>query len=67
MKPVPDEPEVLPEVSEVDPVNGAIVALVELVVELTREDSPERKAAMTEVLAAAERIRAALKPKPRMN
>ena len=61
----PDDADVTPEVSEVDPICAAVVPLVELVCELTGENSPERRAAMTEVLQAAERIRAALKPRPR--
>jgi hypothetical protein len=53
--------------SEVDPINTAICPLIAAVFELTAPDSPERKAAMNEVLAVGERIREALRPRPTIN
>jgi hypothetical protein len=50
-----------------DEVNAALVPLVELVLALTTDGSLERKAALSEVLASAGRIRAALASKPRLN
>jgi hypothetical protein len=52
--------------AEVDPINTAICPLIAAVFELTAPDSPERKAAMNEVLAAGERIKQALASKPRL-
>jgi hypothetical protein len=40
--------------------------LIEYIFELTAPDSAERKAAMNEILALPARIRAALRPKPRL-
>jgi hypothetical protein len=53
--------------TEADPIHAAICSLIVTVFELTAPDSPERKAAMNEVLAAGERIKQALAPKPRPN
>jgi hypothetical protein len=53
-----DEADELPEV--VDPINAAICPLIMAVFEMTADGSPERAAAMNEVLAAAEKVRAAL-------
>jgi hypothetical protein len=53
-----DEIDELPEVA--DAITSAISSLIVAVVEATEPDSPERARAMNEVLAAAERIRAAL-------
>jgi hypothetical protein len=53
--------------AEVDPINAAICPLFEVVFAHTRDGSPERRAAMSEVLHIAERIRAALAPKPTLN
>jgi hypothetical protein len=53
--------------TEVDPVRAALGPLFEVVIHATAADSPERERAMTEVLAAAERIRAALCPRQRLN
>ncbi len=52
-----DEMDELPEVA--DAITSAIGALIVSVMEATETDSPERARAMGEVLAAAERIRAA--------
>jgi hypothetical protein len=52
--------------AEADPINTAICPLIAAVFELTAPDSPERKAAMNEVLAAGERIKQALASKPRL-
>jgi hypothetical protein len=52
--------------AEADPINAAICPLIAAVFELTAPDSPERKAAMNEVLAAGERIKQALASKPRL-
>jgi hypothetical protein len=46
--------------AEVDPIRAAIGPLIVAIVEVTATDSPERRAAMGEAFAAAERIRAAL-------
>jgi hypothetical protein len=59
------EPNELPAAG--DQVNAALVPLVELILALTTDGSPERKAALSEVLASAGRIRAALVPSPRLN
>jgi hypothetical protein len=53
--------------AEIDQINMAICPLIEAVFELTAPDSPERKAAMNEVLAAVERIKQALTPMPTIN
>jgi hypothetical protein len=53
--------------AEIDSVALAICPLLTFVIESTAADSPERKVAMDEVLALATRIRAALRPKPRLN
>jgi hypothetical protein len=52
---------------EVDSINTTLMPLIEHIFELTADGSPERKAAMNEVLALPARIRAALRPKPRLN
>jgi hypothetical protein len=51
---------------EVDPINMAICPLIAAVFELTAPDSAERARAMVEVLQAAERIKQALAPLPRL-
>jgi hypothetical protein len=60
-----------PAVPEADPINAAIntaiCPLFEVIFAHTRDGSEERKAAMGEVLAVAERIKAALAPKPTLN
>jgi hypothetical protein len=65
MKPESDDTEP-PEVSEADPINGALGPLFEIVCELTESGSPQRAAAMGEVLALPARIRAAI-ARPRLN
>ena len=54
------------EVPEADPINTTLMPLIEYIFTVTA-DGPERKAAMDEVLALPARIRAALRPKPRLN
>jgi hypothetical protein len=49
-----------------DPVNTALLPLLEFVFVATADGSRERAAALGEVVAVAERIRAALAPKPRL-
>jgi hypothetical protein len=51
---------------EVDPINTAICPLIAAVFELTAPGSLERKAALSEVLEAAERVKRALVPSPRL-
>ena len=52
---------------EVDQINIAICPLIAAVFELSAPDLPERKAALSEVLQIAERIKRALAPKPTIN
>jgi hypothetical protein len=52
---------------EADPIRAAIGEVLVAVCEVAPEGSAERKAALIEVMAAADRIQAALRPKPRMN
>jgi hypothetical protein len=67
----PDDSDFEPWRGEIDPItaalNAALCPLFEVVFAHTREGEPSRRAAMNEVLAVAERIRAALAPKPRLN
>jgi hypothetical protein len=49
-----------------DPLNTALLPVIEFVFATAADGSPERAAALNEVLAVAERIRAALAPKPRL-
>jgi hypothetical protein len=51
----------------VDPINTALLPVLEHIFAVAADGSDERKAALGEVLAVAERIRAALAPKPRLN
>ena len=53
--------------AEADPINTAICPLIEVVMEMTARGSPERARAMGEVLAAGERVKRALAPKPTIN
>jgi hypothetical protein len=53
--------------AEVDRINISLCPLIAAVFELTAPDSPERKAAMSEVLAAGERVKRALASKPTIN
>jgi hypothetical protein len=55
------------EVPEVDPISVAVCPMIAAVCELTADGSAERKAVLIEVLESAERIRAALRPKPRFH
>jgi hypothetical protein len=50
-----------------DPINAALLPVIEHIFAVAADGSPERAAAMNEVLQIAERIRAALAPKPRLN
>jgi hypothetical protein len=50
-----------------DSVREAIGNLLVTIIESTAEGSPERAKAMNEALQAHERIRDALRPKPRLN
>jgi hypothetical protein len=52
--------------AEADPINTALMPLIEYVFAVTTDGSPERKVAMNEVLALPARIRAALY-RPRLN
>jgi hypothetical protein len=52
--------------AEVDPVSVAITPLIEHIFTVTSAASPERQRALTEVLTAAEKVRAALH-RPRLN
>jgi hypothetical protein len=60
------EDEFEPWPGEIDPINAALCPLLEVVFAHSRDGSAERKAAMSEVLQIAERIRAAL-AKPTLN
>jgi hypothetical protein len=50
-----------------DPIHTALLPLIEVIFEATAEGSPERARAMSELLAAATRIRDALVRRSRMN
>jgi hypothetical protein len=50
-----------------DPVREAIGNLLVAIVENTAPGSPERKAAMNEVLESAERVRRAIMPLPKLH
>jgi hypothetical protein len=52
--------------AEGDPICGAILPLIEAVFVATHDGSPERAAAMGELMLAVDRIRVALRPKPRL-
>jgi hypothetical protein len=47
-----------------DPIRGAALPLIEAIFAATHEGSPERAAAMCELMLSVDRIRAALRPKP---
>jgi hypothetical protein len=53
--------------AEVDPINMAICPLIEHILAVTADGSSERKAALSDVLHIAERIKQALAPKPTLN
>jgi hypothetical protein len=50
-----------------DPIRGASLPLIEVIFAATHGGSPERAAAMGELMLAVDRIRAALRPQPRLN
>jgi hypothetical protein len=50
-----------------DPVREAIGQLLVVIIESTAEGSPERSKAMTEALGAHDRIRDAMRVRPRLN
>jgi hypothetical protein len=50
-----------------DPINTLLVPLIEHILAATVDGSSERKSALSEVLQIADRIKAALAPKPRLN
>jgi hypothetical protein len=52
--------------AEPDQIRVAALPLVEVVMELTAPGSHERAAAMGELMLMVDRIRAALRPKPRL-
>jgi hypothetical protein len=58
------ETDELPEAG--DPIRGASLPLIEAIFVATHDGSPERAVAMNELMLAVERIRAALRPKPRL-
>jgi hypothetical protein len=53
--------------AEADPIALAICPLLTFVIEATAPESPERARAMSEVLAAVERLKRALMPAPKLN
>jgi hypothetical protein len=63
----PDEADETEWPVEADPLAGSVLPMIEAIFTQTHDGSPERAAAMGELMSAVERIRAALKPKPRMN
>jgi hypothetical protein len=50
-----------------DPIREAITMVLLAIIEATTDGSSEREKALREALAAAERIRAAFVPSPRLN
>jgi hypothetical protein len=52
--------------AEADPINAAICPLITAVFDLSEPGSPERKAALIEVLQIGERVKRALVPAPRL-
>jgi hypothetical protein len=53
--------------AEADPIRGAILPLIEAIFVVTHVGSRERAAAMSELMLAVDRIRAALVPRPSLN
>jgi hypothetical protein len=53
--------------AEADPIRTAALPLIEHIFAATADGSPERSKAMDVALAAIERIRGALAPKPTIN
>jgi hypothetical protein len=49
-----------------DPISGGVLPLIEAIFVATHDGSPERAAAMGELMLAVDRIRVALRPKPRL-
>jgi hypothetical protein len=54
------------EATEADPIRAAFLPLIEAVFSATHDGSPERARAMNELMLAVDRIRVALRPKPRL-
>ena len=50
-----------------DPIRGTILPLIEAIFAATHDGDPQRAAAMGELMSAVDRIRLALRPKPRLN
>jgi hypothetical protein len=50
-----------------DPIRMAALPLIEAIFAATHDGSPERAAAMGELMLAVDRIRVALRPKQRLN
>jgi hypothetical protein len=50
-----------------DPIRAALLPMIEHIFAVTADGSPERAAAMNVALEAVERIRAALRPRARLN
>ena len=52
--------------AEADAIRGASLPLIEVIFAATHDGSPERAAAMGELMLAVDRIRVALRSKPRL-
>ena len=52
---------------EADPIRMAALPLIEHIFAVTADGSAERSKALDVVLTAAEKVRAALRPQPRLN
>jgi hypothetical protein len=61
------ETDEVPEAGAGDPIRGAILPLIEAIFVATHGGSPERAAAMGELMLAVDRIRVALVPRPSLN
>jgi hypothetical protein len=53
--------------AEADRISIAVCPLITAVFDLTAPDSPERKAAVTELLQSVERLRRAIMPLPKLH
>jgi hypothetical protein len=53
--------------AEADPISIAVCPLITAVFEMTAPDSPERKAAVTELLQSVERLRRVIVPLPKLH
>jgi hypothetical protein len=53
--------------SEADPIRLAVLPLIEHIFAVTSDGSAERSRALDVALTAAEKVRAALRPKPMLN